>query len=369
MKILYFSDIPSPYSVGYINELGKLADVTAVYEQLSSKDRDSSWSSFSAPNAHVVILKGLSFGIHKKIALEEFILILKNRKSKIIIANPLTSCGILGILFCKFLRIPFIVQSEGGFAKNGKGFKEHFKKFVLKGASLYLSGMGLERNYFLTYGAVAKRIKKYPFSSLGQEDFPQKLLTENEKNVLKKTIGIDGKKVILYVGQFIPRKGVDVLLKAFSGIDSYAELFLIGGSPTTEYRRIIDEKRIKGVHFIDFIQLDELKKYYMMADIFVLPTREDVWGLVVNEAMSYGLPVITTSRCNAGLELIENGKHGYVVPVENEQELNDKMNLILDNPNLRNEMAQNCSDKIKSYTYENMARVIYNHLLNMDNIE
>lgn len=55
----------------------------------------------------------------------------------------------------------------------------------------------------------------------------------------------------------------------------------------------------------------------MAADIFVHPTREDIWGLVVNEAMAKGLPVITTDRCVAGLELIKNESVGRIVPVEN----------------------------------------------------
>ena len=83
MKILYFSDIPSPYSVAYINELGKMADVTAVYESLSSKERDPSWMNFAAPNVKLIIMKSLSLGTHKKIAFNAFGYIWKNRKEKI----------------------------------------------------------------------------------------------------------------------------------------------------------------------------------------------------------------------------------------------------------------------------------------------
>ena len=88
MKVLFLSNIPSPYSVAYVNELGKLADVTAVYEDLSSKERDASWKFFEAPNVKLIILKGLSLGEGKKISLYIFRLIWKFRKSKIIIANP-----------------------------------------------------------------------------------------------------------------------------------------------------------------------------------------------------------------------------------------------------------------------------------------
>ena len=366
MKILFFSNIPSPYSVAYVNELGKLADVTAVYEDLSYKDRDASWKSFEAPNAKLIILKGLSLGEGRKISFYPFKLIWKFRKSKIIISNPSTLCGILSIFFCKLLRIPFIIQSEGGLPKDGKGLKEHFKKFVMQGAALYLSGMTPERDYFLTYGASIEKIKQYPFASLYKRDFPAVLLNAKEKESLRNELGIKEKNVILFVGQFIYRKGIDVLLVALSRTHSEVGLYLVGGEVKQEYQNIIDKYGLKNIHFVNFIQLDVLKKYYMAASFFVLPTREDTWGLVVNEAMSYGLPVITTIQCVAGLELIEDGINGYLVPTDDPKALADKIDFLLENPNLRGTMASNNFEKIKDYNYENMARVIYCHLQALD---
>lgn len=75
--------------------------------------------------------------------------------------------------------------------------------------------------------------------------------------------------------------------------------------------------KLTNVHFIDFMPKKELADYYRAADIFVLPTREDIWGLVINEAMAYGLPVVTTEKCVAGVEMVCEGHNGYIVPVEN----------------------------------------------------
>ena len=366
MDILIFSNIPSPYFVAYVNELGKLANVTAVYENLSYKDRDVSWKSFESPNAKFIILKGLSLGEGRKISFYLFKLIWKFRKSKIIIANPLTLCGILSIFFCKLLRIPFIIQSEGGLPKDGKGVKEHFKKFVMQGAALYLSGMTPERDYFLTYGAPIEKIKQYPFASLYKRDFPEMLLNSKEKESLRNELGLKEKNVILFVGQFIYRKGIDVLLEALSRTHSEVGLYLVGGEVKQEYQNIIDKYGLKNIHFVNFIQLDVLKRYYTVADFFVLPTREDTWGLVVNEAMSFGLPVITTNRCVAGLELIEDGINGYLVPIDDPKALAEKICFLLSKPNLRDKMALNNVKKIKDYNYEKMASVIYSHLRTLD---
>ena len=91
----------------------------------------------------------------------------------------------------------------------------------------------------------------------------------------------------------------------------------------------------------------------MISDIFVHPTREDIWGLVINEAMANGLPVITTNRCNAGLELISNGKNGYIIDVDNVEEL---QNAIMNTLKYSCQMGTESLRTIKNYTIENMAR-------------
>lgn len=115
--------------------------------------------------------------------------------------------------------------------------------------------------------------------------------------------------------------------------------------------------QLKNVHFVGFKRTDELSKYYQCADLFVFPTREDVWGLVINEAMAYGLPIITTDRCIAGMELIKDDENGYIVPVENVEILNEKMNRLIFDDTLRKRMGEKSLEKIHEYTFENMAKV------------
>ena len=110
------------------------------------------------------------------------------------------------------------------------------------------------------------------------------------------------------------------------------------------------------MHFIEFKTKQELKDYYLAADLLCLQTRGDVWGLVINEGMAMGLPIITTDCCVAGLELVEIGKNGYIVSVEDEIELSDKINLILSDDLLRSKFAENSLNKIQQYTIENMAK-------------
>ena len=105
---------------------------------------------------------------------------------------------------------------------------------------------------------------------------------------------------------------------------------------------------------------EKLREYYRAADIFAFFTREDIWGLVVNEAMANGLPVVSTDRCIAAVELIRNGENGYVIPTEDVEAMSRAVNSILENPELRNKMAENALQKIREqYTIENMAEEHY----------
>ena len=90
--------------------------------------------------------------------------------------------------------------------------------------------------------------------------------------------------------------------------------------------------------------------------MFVLPTREDIWGLVINEAMANGLPVITTDKCNAGLAMVSD-KNGAIVPVDSIDSLASSLKHILSDDNKRLQMGKESLNVIRNYTIENMAVV------------
>ena len=101
---------------------------------------------------------------------------------------------------------------------------------------------------------------------------------------------------------------------------------------------------------------NDLKKYYMASDLFVLATREDIWGLVVNEAMANALPVITTKKCGAGCTLIKNGYNGFLVENEDVKELSNRINELAESQELRLQCAKNALNTISEYTIENMVK-------------
>ena len=362
MKLLFFSNIPAPYFVDYLNELGCYCDVYAVFERSQASDRDSSWKTVNAHSFKYSFLKGISIGTETAVSFQIISFIKNNPDSIIVFANPTTPSGIIGIMYCKKHKRPYVLQSEGGLPKSGKGLKESFKKSLIKGANLYLSGMRADGDYFSAYGADPSKIRTYPFASLHEKDLINVPVGPEEKDRIKRELGINDHRMILYVGRIIQCKGIDVLIRACEGMPDDVGVYLIGGKESEPYATIAKNAHMTNLHYIDHIPLGILKYYYMAADVFVLPTRGDTWGLVINEAMTYGLPVITTKKCVAGLQLIENDENGFLIDSEDSVDLNEKMRYLLERGDIRKKMSQNNIDKIKDYTFEKMAATVFEYL-------
>ena len=161
-------------------------------------------------------------------------------------------------------------------------------------------------------------------------------------------------KIFMYVGRFTREKGMDALLQAAAELDENTGVYFVGGEQEERHRDFVNAHGLNHVHFVEFKKKEDLAAYYQAADLFVLPTHSDVWGLVINEAMACGLPVITTDRCVAGLELVEDGVNGYLVPVEDIPVLTRAIETVFVGD--FRQMGAAALEKIRPYTMENMVR-------------
>lgn len=325
MKILFMTNVPSPYRVDFFNELGKHCELTVLFETDTAKSRDASWKTDKFLNFKAVFLKGIKFGEAESFSLN-VLQYLSNKKYDVIVVGMYSSpTGMLAIEYMKFRKIPFVISSDGGLIKGDKGMKYKLKARYIGAASAWLSTGNTTTEYLCHYGAHKDQVYVYPFSSIKDDDVLSKPVTRTEKDKLRAELGMIENRIIVSVGQFIRRKGYDILLKACKDIDKNIGVYIIGGEPTEEYIQLQKELHLTNVHFVGFTNKDLLSQYYKAADLFVHPTREDIWGLVVNEAMAYGLPVITTDKCVAGLEMVDNGITGDIIPVENVEILSKKL--------------------------------------------
>ena len=356
MKVLFLTNVPSPYRVDFFNELGLCCDLTVLFEKQTSDERDESWEKYEFNSFKGIFLEGISISVDSAFCLD-VVNYLKDRSFTHIICSTFTSpTGMLAIQYMKRHKISYFLECDGGFAKSGKGIKEKIKKIFISGAKGYFSTGRSCDLYYMKYGARENNIYRYPFSSLKNMDIIDKPINEIEKQSIRENLKIAESFIILTVGQFIYRKGFDILLNIAGQLSKNVGVYFVGGEPTEEYLKIKKEKKLDNVHFIGFKEKAELKKYFQAADIFILPTREDIWGLVVQEAMGNGLPVISTDRCGAALELIQEGENGFLFSIDDVDKLIADINYMIENKSKIKVWGEKNLKIIRNYTIEKMVQ-------------
>lgn len=288
-KVLFLVNIPAPYSVCFFNELGKLCDLTVLFERKTSDERESTWFNNNFTDFKAVFLEGIKINKNTALCFSVIKYLKRELFDLFIVGGYATPTGMLAINYLKLKKIPFVLNADGGLInRNESFFKRALKKYYIASADFWLSSGEITNSYFEYYGANSKAISIYPFTTLLQKDIVKDPIDDKIRKNLRDKLNIYEEKVILSVGQFIHRKGFDVLLKACTKIPKEYGVYIVGGEPTQEYLVLKKKLDLSNVHFIGFRSKEELKEYYMASDLFVLPTREDIWGLVINEAMAYG---------------------------------------------------------------------------------
>lgn len=130
--------------------------------------------------------------------------------------------------------------------------------------------------------------------------------------------------------RFIRRKNLDGLLKAYAGYRTRCQaervtpwdLVMLGdGNLRDELHHLADELGLEGLIWAGFQQIEALPAYYARASAFILPSHVDQWGLVINEAMASGLPVLVSTGCGCHETLVEPGVNGFTFPSTDTEEL------------------------------------------------
>ena len=157
----------------------------------------------------------------------------------------------------------------------------------------------------------------------------------------------------LYVGRLDPEKGTDVLLRAWARVEpsGSARLQIVGtGTLDSSLRRLTTELGLTRVTFEGFVRQSDLLGCYGRADVFVFPSLSDPWGLVINEAMASGLPVITTSAPGGARELVKNGENGFIVLPGDADALAAAMSKLGGDPGLRQRMGRSSSQIVQKFS-------------------
>jgi len=158
---------------------------------------------------------------------------------------------------------------------------------------------------------------------------------------------------VLFVGKFLERKRPRLLLEAFlDGTNpGEATLVLVGDGKLRDdlERRVACSGCEDDIYFAGFVNQSELPRYYELADVFVLPSVTERWGLVVNEAMNFELPIVTTTAVGSAADLVDQS-NGRVVPPDDEAALREAVtDLVRASPDERMALGAVSLDRISQW--------------------
>ena len=216
-RVLFITNLPTPYRIDFYRELGKLCDLTVVIEARRSKDLHFNWND---NDIGTFKLHYLNDGLlnEKKVNWNVLPFLTKDKFDVIVISTYHTYTGMLCLAYLKASGIPYVFETDGGMIADAESSaKKWFKTNLIRGAKAYFSPSIGSDDYLSYYGAKRDCIHRYPFSSLSNSDILHHTLAEEEKLAIRKKLGIKEKSVILAVGQFIHRKGLALVsLEALS---------------------------------------------------------------------------------------------------------------------------------------------------------
>lgn len=354
MKVLYCVNIPSPYRVDFFNELGKCCELTVCFERTTSSERDSRWVASAAKHYKAVNLELRPFSYDRTISFGLLNYVRKSDADIIVLANYYSPSAMLAISYCRLTGKNFYMEGDGGFFEYDSLPKKLLKKWLILGSIGYFTTCDESIKYLTYLGYREDRIYKYPFSSIKDAEIAStSQLTSRYRKNMRSRLGMLEGNVVIAVGRFIPLKCFDVLIDAFARLKTQnAGLYIIGGTPTQEYIDQVSALKLNNVHFVGFKTKAELSEYYEAADVVAFPTRKDVWGLITNEAMAHGKPVVATNGCGSALEMIKEGENGYIVPIKNCDALAKAIDRVLNDG--CEKYSDACIETARRYTIETM---------------
>ena len=258
----------------------------------------------------------------------------------------------------KSRRIPVLIRAESQAgsalrANRTRQIKESALRMLLRQADAFLAIGSRNRAYYESYGVPPHRIFSMPYAVDNAFFQAQAAEARKVREAFRAELGLaPGRPVILFASKFIPRKRAGDLLEAYCRLspdgkqEPHPYLLFVGeGEERERLESRAKETGWSSIRFLGFKNQTELPACFDLCDVFVLASEREPWGLIVNEVMNAGKPVIVSQGVGAADDLVRNGENGFIVPVGDIVALGDALRAITSDPALRQKMGV-CSREI-----------------------
>ncbi len=255
-------------------------------------------------------------------------------------------------------KVPILFRGDSTLLNQPLGFS--LKKILRK---VFLRWVYKHVDYALYVGTANKAY--YEFVGLKNEQLvfaphaiDNKRFSKNtsfETDEWKRQLNIPGDAtVFLYAGKFEAVKNISVLIKSFIKFnDKKAYLVLVGNGPLEQHLKSI-ANGFENILFLDFQNQSKMPLVYNLADVFVLPSLSETWGLAINEAMASGKAVLASDKVACTMDIINNNVNGYIFKNNDIDDLTDKLSLLVKQKGNLKSMGNASLQIIQSWSFDSV---------------
>lgn len=352
-KVVIITNIPSPYRVDffyYLQENVKKYEFHVIYSSVRNTSRQ--WHADENRIQNSSFLKSYNIKIKKRYDEHDIYIpygvgkVLSNLKPDVVVAMEYNPTILMAMHWCRKHKVKYISWTDGTLnsEKNISKIQRLCRKYIISRADAFIGSSTASRETQIAYGASPEKC------------YISYLTVDIEKYIRKKESY--GNRQLVCVGGLIVRKGVDLLLNALALTDPSITLVVVGDGGERE-RLVKQAERLSitdRVTFKGFLEGEELYQCYAQSDAFVLPTREDCFGLVTLEAMCAKLPVISSQYADGARDLIEKDVTGIIVDPYDEKAFAKAMEeLVMDTDRLE-KMGRTGFERIHQFSFENVSK-------------
>jgi glycosyltransferase involved in cell wall biosynthesis len=332
-RVALLTEIPAPYRIPLFNALAQRVELRVLFLRERHPDRQYD---LHRNELHFdwQVVPGFDVMLHNRwIVLSRSIGRLLRDADAVVLGGWNQPAFLQALAWCRVRHVPTILWSESTRRDLRSGRHERAKRLLLRMPDAFVVPGRASHEYLESLGVPPARIVDAP-NAVDAEIFGTVTRTRS-----------DGPVRLIVVGRLAPEKGIDTLLGAADGLP--VEIVLAGaGAEAARLRRLAGP----NVTFLGHVERDALPALYANADVAVMPSRSEPWGMALNEAALSGLPLVSTTAAGAAWDLIEDGANGFRVPPDDVDAMRTALRRLVDSPELRARFGQRSLELAQRFT-------------------
>jgi glycosyltransferase involved in cell wall biosynthesis len=352
LKLVIVTNIPAPYRLPIYERLNNKYKNNFLVIYCSEKESNRKWNLDEFKFNHIFLKKnvkakkdGFNF-IHNN---PDVFLKLKNYNPDIIITTGFNPTHLYAWIYAKLFRKKHICMTDGWIYSESSLSTMHkiIRKIIFQSSSAFIGASKNSLDLYRSYGISDEKL------------FQSHLCINNEHFKNNKQFE-DREYDLMFSGQFTERKlpifFAEIVQKVLKKIPNIKVLILGDGPLKEEFFLVLDNANI-NYYYAGFVKQEELPKYYSSSKLFLFTTRLDPWGVVVNEAMASGTPVLTTPYTGVVNDLLIDKKNGFILPIDSKI-WSKKVLEVLNNPELWNSLSKASKERVEDFNFDVAAKGI-----------